>query len=437
MVTLAWDFSTEPDFQEKLDWAAAFVREEVEPLDLVWPHPENYKPLTSERRKIVQPLKQQVRDQELWAAHLGPELGGRGYGQGKLALLNEILGRSTWAPVIFGTQAPDTGNAEILAHFGTPEQKEQYLEPLLAGEIFSCYSMTEPHAGADPGMFTTQAVRDGDEWVIDGWKFFSSNARWAEFLIVMAFTNREAGPHRGMSMFLVARDTPGVEIVRNVGLAGEIEADGSHALIHYDHVRVPATALLGEEGGAFAVAQTRLGGGRVHHAMRTVGLAQRALDMLCERALSRHTKGSSLADKQAVQMYVADSYSQLQQFRLFVLYVAWQIDRYHDYKRVRKDIAAIKALTPAVLHDIVYRAVQVHGALGVSNDMPLARMWAQAPVMGIADGPTEVHKVTVAREVLKDYEPAEGLWPSEYLPTRIATAKTKLAAAMELEVGNL
>ncbi|MGH9113474.1 MAG: acyl-CoA dehydrogenase family protein, partial [Acidimicrobiales bacterium] len=307
---MAWDFTTGPEFQDKLDWADDFVRREVEPLDLVWPH-DAYKPLSPERRRIVDPLKQQVRDAELWACHLGPELGGKGYGQVKLALLNEILGRSAWAPIIFGTQAPDTGNAEILAHYGTEEQKAKYLQPLLDGEIFSCYSMTEPHAGADPGEFTTQARRDGGEWVIDGWKFFSSNARWAEFLIVMAFTDREAGPYRGMSMFLVPTSTAGVKIERNIGLLHEAADAGAHALIHYDGVRVPADNLLGGEGQAFAVAQTRLGGGRVHHAMRTVGLAQKALDMMCERALSRHTKGSVLADKQAVQAFIADSYAEL------------------------------------------------------------------------------------------------------------------------------
>jgi len=431
---MAWDFSTDPEFQEKLDWADSFVREEVEPLDLVWPYPNNYKPLTPERRTVVDPLKQRVRDRELWAAHLGPELGGKGYGQLRLALLNEILGRSTWAPVIFGTQAPDTGNAEILAHFGTEDQKERYLRPLLNGEIFSCYSMTEPQAGADPALFETTAVRDGDEWVINGWKYFSSNARWAEFLIVMVWTDRDAGLYRGMSMFLVPRDTPGVNIVRNVGLMGELPEENSHALIHYENVRVPAENLLGPRGGAFAVAQTRLGGGRVHHAMRTVGVAQRAIDMLCERALSRHTKGSILADKQLVQQYVADSYIQLRQFRLLVLNVAWQIDQYQDYKRVRKDIAAIKVLAPTVLHDIVQRSMQVHGALGLSSDMPLGQMWMHAPVMGMADGPTEVHKVTVAKDVLKGYKPADGLWPTEHVPTRLAAAQAKLAAVTELDI---
>jgi acyl-CoA dehydrogenase len=431
-----WDLETEPELQEKLDWADEFVRTEVEPLDLVWAGLE-FTPLDETRRRVVEPLKAEVRRQKLWATHLGPDLGGEGYGQLKLSLLNEILGRSSWAPIVFGCQAPDTGNAEIIAHYGTPEQKERYLRPLLEGEIFSCYSMTEPHAGADPTMFTTRATRDGGEWVIDGWKFFSSNARTSTFLIVMAVTNPDVSPYTGMSMFLVPTDTPGVDIVRNVGLAGEPADQGSHALIHYDHVRVPADALLGGEGQAFAIAQTRLGGGRIHHAMRTIGLARSALDMMCERALSRETQGSLLADKQFVQGYIADSYAQLAQFRLFVLYTAWSIDKHNDYRKVRKDIAAVKVLMPGVLHDIAWRAMQVHGALGVSNEMPFHRMLLGASVLGLADGPTEVHKVTVARQVLRDHAPSDDLWPTQHLPKRLAAARAKLAEHLEHEVGNL
>jgi acyl-CoA dehydrogenase len=432
---VGWDFETEPEFQAKLDWADAFVRREVEPLDLVWPHLV-FTPLDEGRAKAINPLKQQVREQGLWATHLGPELGGQGYGQLKLSLLNEILGRSNWAPVVFGCQAPDTGNAEIIAHYGTPAQKQRYLRPLLDGEIFSCYSMTEPHAGADPTQFTTRAVRDGDEWVINGWKFFSSNARTSAFLIVMAVTDPDVDPYQGMSMFLVPTDTAGVNIVRNVALAGEPDEEGSHALIHYEDVRVPADAVLGGEGQAFAIAQTRLGGGRIHHAMRTIGLARRALDMMCERALSRHTQGSRLADKQFVQGYIADSYAQLMQFRLFVLYTAWSIDKHNDYRAVRKDIAAVKVLMPGVLHDIAWRATQVHGALGVSNEMPFHRMLLGASVLGLADGPTEVHKVTVARQVLRDYTPSDDLWPTEHLPRKTAAARAKLADYLEHEVGN-
>jgi len=398
-----------------------------------------FHPLDDKLRKIVDPLKQRVREQKLWACHLGPELGGEGYGQVKLSLMNEILGRSRWAPIIFGCQAPDTGNAEIIAHYGTDEQKERYLRPLLDGEIFSSYSMTEPQGGSDPTRFETRARRDGDEWVIDGWKFFSSNARTSAFLIVMAVTDPDVSAYQGMSMFLVPTDTPGVDIVRNIGLMGEHFGDGHegmHALIHYNEVRVPAESLLGGEGQAFAIAQTRLGGGRIHHAMRTVGVCQKAIDMMCERALSRHTQGSILADKQTVQNYIADSYAQLTQFRLFVLYVAWEIDQYQDYRKVRHDIAAVKVLTAQVLHDIVQRSIQVHGALGVSNELPLGGYWMMVPIMGLVDGPSEVHRVTVARQILKRYKAAPGAWPTEHLPEKLAAARAKFAEHLEHEVAN-
>ncbi len=433
---MSWNFETEPEFQAKLDWADEFVRNEVEPLDLLFPD-EAFTPLDERKRKIVDPLKEEVRRQKLWATHLGPELGGEGHGQLKLALLNEILGRSSWAPIVFGCQAPDTGNAEIIAHYGTAEQKEKYLQPLLNGECFSSYSMTEPHAGSDPTMFKTQAVRDGDEWVINGWKFFSSNAKTASFLIVMVVTNPEVSAYQGMSMFLVPTDTPGVNVVRNVGLGYEAEGEGTHALIHYEDVRVPADAMLGDEGQAFAAAQVRLGGGRIHHAMRTIGLAQKAMDMMCERALSRETQGSLLADKQFVQGFIADSYAQLVQFRLFVLYVAWSIDKYNDYRRVRKDIATAKVIMPTVLHDIAWRAMQVHGALGVTNEMPFFKMILGGGVMGLADGPTEVHKVTVARQVLRGYSPSDDLWPTQHIPKLREAARAKYADFLEHEVGNL
>ncbi len=272
--------------------------------------------------------------------------------------------------------------------------------------------------------------------MISGWKYFSSNARSARFVIVMAVSNPDVHPYQGMSMFLVPTDAPGFDLVRNIGIGTEPEGEGSHALIHYDDVRVPADSLLGGEGNAFVIAQTRLGGGRVHHAMRTVGNCQKALDMMCERVLSRETQGGLLAEKQMVQSDLADSYADLMQFRLMVLYTAWKIDRYQDYKRVRKDIATIKFLTPKVLQDVVWRAMHVHGALGTSNEMPFARMWAGVPSMAAVDGPSEVHKITVAREMLKDYSPHEGLWPSEFLPTKRDAARAKLAADIEHEVAN-
>jgi acyl-CoA dehydrogenase len=421
-----WDFSTEAEFQEKLDWMDRFVTEEVEPIDALWGDRVFERPMLPEIAAVVRPLMDRVREQDLWACHLGPELGGKGYGQVKLALMNEILGRSQWAPAIFGTQAPDTGNAEILAHFATEEQKAKYLQPLLDGDIISCYSMTEPQGGADPKVFTTTATRDGDEWVINGWKFFSSNARWASFLIVMTVTDPSVEIYRGATMFIVPTDTPGVKIVRNTALWGhEPMNEGSHALIHYDNVRVSDDHVLGGVGQAFAIAQTRLGGGRIHHAMRTVGLARRALDMMIERALSRHTQGSLLADKQTVQNYIADSYAELMQFRMYVLYVAWRIDALRDYKAVRHDIAAVKVLTPQVLQNVTQRAIQVHGALGLTNELPLAYMLSNALTMALADGPSEVHRVTVARSLLKSGTPSDGLWPRAWIPARQEAARRK------------
>lgn len=420
-----WDFETEPEFQQKLDWMDRFVREEIEPLDALFAHRVYERPMDPELAKLIAPLKERVREERLWACHLGPELGGEGYGQVKLALMNEILGRTSWGPTIFGTQAPDTGNAEIIAHYGTPEQKSRYLQPLLEGDIVSCYSMTEPQGGADPKVFTTRAYRDGEEWVLEGRKFFSSNARWATFLIVMAVTDPDVDIYRGASMFIVPTDAPGVRIERNIGLHGEPIGEGSHALIHYDQVRLPADALLGGEGQAFAIAQTRLGGGRIHHAMRTVGQATRALEMMLERAVSRYTAGSILADKQTVQQYIADSYAEILQFRLLVLHTAWKIDRMKDYKAVRHDIAAVKVMTPQVLHNVAQRAIQLHGALGVTNEMPLAGMWQGSAVMGLVDGPTEVHRWTVARTLLKAARPAEGDWPSAWLPGRRQAALEK------------
>jgi acyl-CoA dehydrogenase len=418
---VSWDFETEPDFQRELDWIDEFVRAEAEPLDFVIPVPQDLSDPV--RRELIPPLQQIVRQRGLWACHLGPELGGQGYGQVKLALMNEVLGRARSAPIVFGAQAPDSGNSEILAHYGTDEQKKRWLEPLLAGEIVSCFSMTEPQGGADPKVFRTRAEQRGGNWVINGEKWFSSNARYASFLIVMAVTDPEAEPYQRQSMFIVPADTPGIEFVRDVGMGGG--SARSHAYLRYNDVTVPADHLLGPRGGAFAVAQTRLGGGRIHHAMRTVGLVRRSLDLLGERAVSRVTQGEPLARKQLVQQMAAESWLDLETFRLLVLRTAWKIDRYHDYRRVRADISAVKALMPEVLNRVASRALQVHGSLGVSDEMPFMGYIAESHHMGLADGPTEVHKITLGREVLRAYSPAEDLFPSYHLPRLAQAAREK------------
>jgi acyl-CoA dehydrogenase len=431
---MGWDFETDPDYQQQLDWADDLVTREVEPLDLVLDNPfDKNDPIAN---RVVRPLQAQVRQRRLWACHLTPELGGQGYGQLKLALLNEILGRSKWAPSVFGCQAPDSGNAEIIAHFGTREQKERYLQPLLNGEISSSYAMTELHAGADPTLFTTRGFRDGDDWVISGEKWFASNARHAEFFIVMVVTRPEVTRYRGMSMFIVPAQTPGVEIVRLVGTGPSRPGAGSHAYIRFNGVRVPADHLLGDEGNAFAISQKRLGGGRIHHAMRTVGQLRRVFDMMCERAVSRQVRGGSLASLQMTQEKISDSWIAIEQFRLLVLRTAWLIDRHMDYSAVRKDIAAVKVAMPRVLHDVVQRAMHLHGALGVSNEMPFSSLLIASESLAVADGPTEVHQQTLARQVLKGYQPIDGPWPSGHLPTRREEAQRRLAALLEADVAN-
>ncbi|WP_421837616.1 acyl-CoA dehydrogenase family protein [Novosphingobium sp.] len=421
-----WQFQTDPAFQAQLDWMMDFVKTKVEPLDYRFPgHGAPYDFANRESRAAIAPLQAEVKARGLWACHLGPHLGGPGYGQVKLALMNEILGRAYWAPTVFGTAAPDTGNAEILAMFGTEEQKARYLQPLMDGDIVSCFSMTEPQAGADPKEFVCRAWQEGEEWVIEGEKWFSSNARYAAFLIVMAVTNPENPPHGRMSMLIVPTDTTGVEILRNVKVMGDDLAgdDGIHAYIRYNKVRVPLDAMLGLPGEGFKVAQARLGGGRVHHAMRTVGKCQRALDMMVERANSRRTQGRLLAEHQFVQGMIAESWIELEQFRLLVMKTAWSIDEVEAGRtppvNPRTLIAMCKVQMAKVYHDIIQRAIHLHGSLGVTHELPLADWWGGVASLALADGPTEVHKAQVAKALLKRGSAAPGLFPSEHIPTRM------------------
>jgi len=423
---VTWDFSTDPDFAADLAWTDRLVRERIEPLEtLDLGH--------DQLLTVIAPLQEEVRARGLWAAHLTPELGGQGMGQVRLALLHEVLGRTLYAPLVFGNNAPDSGNAELIAVAATPEQRERWLEPLLAGTIRSGFSMTEPGAaGSDPTLLTTRAVRDGGEWVIDGHKWFTSNGSIADILIVMAVTDPDAGPHRRTSMFVVPRGTPGVDVVRDVPTMdhpdGTFGRYGNHAEIVYRGVRVPADHLIGEVGGGFALAQKRLGPGRIQHAMRWIGQANRAFDMLCERAVSRVAHGSVLAEKQSVQNWVADSYAELTQVRLLTLYAAWKMDQV-GAAGARTEIAMVKYAGAKVLHDIIDRAIQVHGALGFSTDMPLEFMYRKARQARLVDGPDEVHKVTVARRVLRGYEPRAV--PTEHVPTRRAAARRQFAEALD------
>ena len=429
------DFSIEPDFQARLEWMEAFVRDECETMDLLWPaQGACYDTRNAAARAHLRPLQDRVKAQGLWACHLGPNLGGPGYGQVRLALMNEILGRSNWAPTVFGTAAPDTGNAEILALFGTEAQKAKYLAPLMAGEIVSCFSMTEPQGGADPGEFTCSATLEGDEWVIEGEKWFSSNAKLASFLLVIAVTDADAPLTSRMSMFIVPAETPGIEILRNVAIAGEADPeDGHHAHIRYNRVRVPRDHMLGLPGEGFKVAQARLGGGRIHHAMRTVGKCNRAIDMMLERAVSRRTRGRRLGDHQMVQAKIADSLIELEQFRLLVLKTAWLIDEIEGgrlpHGAARNHIGMCKVAMAAVWMNVIGRALEIHGSLGISLDLPLANWFGGGMGLAFADGPTDVHKSQLARAYLAKATPVDGLFPSEHIPTRTAAALVRYPEA--------
>ena len=428
---MAWDFSTEPDFEEKLEWMRTFVRDEVYPLETLDLDEATF-------RRLTDPLKEEVKGQGLWAAHLDPELGGQGFGQVKLGLMHEILGSSIFAPTIFGNQAPDSGNAELIAIGATDEQKERWLWPLLEGKLRSAFSMTEPEtAGSDPTLLKTRAVRDGDEWVINGHKWFTSNGSSADFLVLMAITNPDVHPYQGTSMIIVPTDTPGVDIVRDVPTMGEPEVEfgryGNHSEIYYRDVRVPYENLIANEGDGFVLAQKRLGPGRIHHCMRWLGQSRRAFDMLCERALSRYAFGSTLAEKQTVQNWIADSAAEMQAARLMTLHAAWKMDQ-QGSSAARVDIAMIKYFGAQVLYNVIDRAIQIHGALGYSTDLPLEAMYRHARAARLYDGADEVHRVTVARQILKNYAPHE--MPSEHVPTRREAAKAKFAALLDEATAN-
>jgi acyl-CoA dehydrogenase len=428
---VAWDFSTEPEFEEQLEWMRGFVREEIWPIETI-----QHSIGQAELERIYAPLQQAVRERGLWAAHLPPELGGQGFGQVKLGLINEILGTSIYAPNAFGCQAPDSGNSEIIALAGTEEQKRRWLLPLLAGELKSAFSMTEPEvAGSDPTRLRTRAVRRADgSYVLTGHKWFTSNGSIADFLVVMAVTDPDAEPHRRASMFLVPADAPGVRMVRDVpNMEHPYEhwgMLGGHTEIRYEDVHLAPDSLLGDEGDGFLIAQHRLVPGRIHHCMRWLGVARRAFDMLCERSLYREVRGGLLRDKQTVQNWIADSAAEMQAARLMTLHAAWKIDRFGS-SAARADVSLIKFFGAKVLHDVVDRALQIHGGLGYSTDMPLEMLYRYARHARFVDGADEVHRESVARQILRAYEPPEDGLPTEYVPKRREAALEKFAGLLE------
>lgn len=427
---MAWDFSPDPEFAEQLDWVETFLAEEVAPLE---PLLDALAPETFER--ALAPLKQQVRDRGLWAAHLPEDLGGTGMGQLPLAQLNLLTGRYGVAMEIFGNMAPDSGNAELLGEGGTESQKKRWLWPNLAGDLRSAFALTEPWvAGSDPTQIETTAVLDGDEWVLNGRKWMITNASIADFIIVMALTDPHAAPHLRCSMIVVEKGTPGLEVLRDIPSMHDpvIEPGrlGNHAELLLTDVRVPRDHLIGEQGGAFILSQVRLGPGRLHHATRWLGEAERAFDMMCERARSRTSFGKTFERHQLVQDYVAKSRIELESAKLLTLRAAWRFDR-EGGRATRADIAMCKVLNAQVVHDVVDRALQVHGSLGYSSDMPLERMYRIARMASLVDGANEVHKVSIARSELGRYQPVEG-WPSEHVPTREVEARLRFAHLLDV-----
>lgn len=389
------DFSIPPDLEVTRQRLAEFMEQYVYPNEGLMIEDEGL-PIDLERE-----LQAKVKEQGLWAPNLPREWGGMGIGFIGQALVNEIIGRSVIAPRIFGSAAPDAGNAELLLIAATAEQQERYLRPLAAGEVRSCFAMTEPEvAGSDPTGLQTSAQRSGDEWVINGHKWFISGAIGSAFAIVMAVTDPAANSHNRASMILVPTDTPGFEIIRAVPVMGS-GGVGGHCEIRFNDCRVPVGNLLGGIGQGFKLAQARLGPGRIQHCMRWIGAAQRSFEMMCRYALERKSFGEPLAKKQTVQNWIADSAAEINAARLMTLNAAWQLDRGED---ARVAISLIKFYGARVLHDVIDRAIQVHGALGYSKDTPLEMFYRDARAARIYDGPDEVHRQAVAQRILQSFK---------------------------------
>jgi acyl-CoA dehydrogenase len=350
-------------------------------------------------------LRAQVRAAGLWLPQMPQALGGLGLSLLDHGLVSEVLGSSPFGHYLFNCQAPDAGNMEILHTHGTPEQHARFLRPLLAGDTRSCFSMTEPgNPGSNPTQLACIATRDGDDYVIDGRKWFTSGADGSAFAIVMAVTDPGAEAHRRASMLIVPTDTPGFRLVRNIPIFGHAGGGyDSHAEIAYENCRIPVRNRLGPEHAGFAIAQERLGPGRIHHCMRWLGICERALGMMCRRALARQlAPGEPLADKQIVQSWIAESRAHIDAARLTVLRTAWLIDQ-HGFAAAREEVSLIKFHVAEVLQQVLDRAIQVHGALGLTDDTVLAFWYTRERGARIYDGPDEVHKMVVARRILHRY----------------------------------
>ncbi len=395
------DFKPSPAVESLLERIEAFMDEHVYPneAEVLRALDDEVKPGVPYPQILIE-MRAKAREEGLWNLFIADEEHGAGLTNWEYGMLCEQMGRSpVAAPMSFNCAAPDTGNAEILIDHGTPEQQAEFLQPLLEGEARSCFSMTEPEvSGSDPTTLRTRAELDGDEWVINGHKWFTSGAVGAKFAIAMVVTDPDAAQYARASMILVPIDNPGFNLVRPVPVMGHDGGPG-HCEVRYEECRVPASNLLGERGAGFVIAQDRLGPGRIHHCMRAIGTAERAIEMMCHRANTRESFGGPLAEKQFVQDFIAKSRMEVDQARLLTLYAAWLMDT-EGKRRARQAISEIKVVAANMVMDVLDRAIQVHGSLGMSDDTPLAGMWRFSRMLKVADGPDEVHKMVIARREL-------------------------------------
>jgi len=394
------DFASSPKVRMLVEQLDAFMARLVYPNERVFYEQIENSGNRHHRPAILEELKERAREAGLWNLFLPDPAFGAGLTNLEYAPLAAIMGRVVWASEVFNCSAPDTGNMEILAQYGTPEQKAQWLEPLLNGRIRSGFSMTEPgSSGSDPTQMQTHATRDGDSWVLNGRKWFTTGAMHARILIVAAVTRPDGTRHRRVSLLLVPTETAGVTILRSPPVFGHISSPGE-CEIRFDEVRVPAQSLLGEEGAGFAAVQARLGPGRIHHCMRAVGMADRVVELMCRRAATRVVGAGPLADKQMIQDMVAKSRIEVEAARLMMLHAAWKMDT-AGKKEAWPEISMAKVLCAQTACRVVDRAIQVHGALGVTDDVPLAAMWRYARILRLGDGADEVHKVKIAEHEMR------------------------------------
>jgi acyl-CoA dehydrogenase len=403
------DFTPTPQVESLLERIKEFNEEHVYPVEMELLRALDEEVTVETGRAYpdgLVELRERAKAEGLWNLFMPDERYGAGLTNWEYGMLCEEMGRSLISPLAYNCSAPDTGNMEILAEHGTDEQVERWLKPLLEGEIRSCFSMTEPEtSGSDPTGLAARAELDGDEWVINGHKWFTSGAVGASVAIAMVVTDPDAAPHKRASMILVPTDTPGFNLIRPVSVMGHDGGPG-HCEIRYEDCRVPAANVLGERGAGFKIAQDRLGPGRIHHCMRAIGGAERAFEIMCRRANERESFGGKLAEKQFVQDFVARSRMEIHGARLMVLHAAWKMDT-EGKRAARQEISMIKVVAANVFMDVLDRAIQVLGALGVSDDTPVAVMWRSGRMLRIADGPDEVHKMVIALRELNRFKVEE------------------------------